>query len=332
MSVIVDDAAPLAARERRLSEADQERLADVADRYYVRGMDQLEIASGMGVSRSSVSRMLSLAVAAGIVEFRINRPTPIDTALQDRITRAFPNVEAIVLDGSGMDGAVVPARVGQAAAQRLGEWTRTARVLGISWGSALRHLADALTPVPRPTLEVVQLMGGVGSLHPEIDGEEVGRTVAQKLGARYRYLSAPLLVSSTSVAAALRSDSSIRSVLDLGVQSDIALVGLGTLHPEESSLLRAGYQTAAELRANRDAGAVGDVCGHHLDAEGAEVDLSLHERLLSISLDDLRRIPTVVAVASGARKAEIILAVLRAGLVDVVVTDDAAASGVAAKL
>jgi DNA-binding transcriptional regulator LsrR (DeoR family) len=100
------------------------------------------------------------------------------------------------------------------------------------------------------------------------------------------------------------------------------------LHPEVSSLLRAGYQSRADLQAIRAAGAVGDVCGHHLDASGSVVDIPLHDRLVGIALPDLERIPRVVAVATGLRKAAIMLAVLRRGLVDTLITDSAAAAAV----
>lgn len=325
----MDERSDSALRDlRSTSLAEQELLADVAEKYYVQGLDQRAIAAGIGVSRSSVSRMLSKAAGMGTIEFRINRPLPLHAGLQERLRRAFPLVEPIVLDGSAMDAAAVPARVGLIAAQRLGEWTRNARTLGISWGSALRHVADAIHPMPRPRLEVVQLIGGVGSAHPEVDGEEVARTVATKYGARYRYLNAPLLVSSAEAARSLRTDPSISSVLELGAQSDLALVGLGALHPEVSSLLRAGYQSRDDLQAIRAAGAVGDICGHHLDLSGSVVDIPLHQRLLGIALPDLERIPTVVAVATGPRKAAIMLAVLRRGLLDVLITDSAGAAAV----
>jgi DNA-binding transcriptional regulator LsrR (DeoR family) len=314
---------------RSLSVAEREHLADVAEMYFVGGLDQFAISKRIGVSRSSVSRLLTRAIDTGAVEFRINRPLPRHAALQEHLRRAFPRVESIILDASGIGPVDVPGRVGLLAAERLMEWTSSAHVLGISWGSALRCVADAISPVPRPTLQVVQLIGGVGSLHPEIDGEEVGRTVAQKYGARYRYLNAPLLVGSEEAAASLRADPSIGSVLELGARSDLALVGLGVLHPEDSSLLRAGYQSAADLRASREVGAVGDICGHHLDASGSTVDLPLHRRLVSISTADLGRIPVVVAVATGERKAAIMLAALRSGLVDILVTDSVGAAAVA---
>lgn len=51
----------------------------------------------------------------------------------------------------------------------------------------------------------------------------------------------------------------------------------------------------------------------------------LGERCITVEADRLRRIPEVVAIAGGLRKAEAIGAVLRSGLVTSLVTDTAAA-------
>ena len=53
---------------------DRLQLADVARQYYLEDLTQEQIARGMGVSRSQVSRMLKVARERGIVEIRIHHP------------------------------------------------------------------------------------------------------------------------------------------------------------------------------------------------------------------------------------------------------------------
>jgi lsr operon transcriptional repressor len=78
------------------------------------------------------------------------------------------------------------------------------------------------------------------------------------------------------------------------------------------------------------AGAVGDVLGWVLDAEGRPIDHPINERVIGIGLEDLRRIPDVILAAGGAHKQPIIRAVLGLGVVDTLVTDEATAAGLAA--
>jgi DNA-binding transcriptional regulator LsrR (DeoR family) len=66
---------------------------------------------------------------------------------------------------------------------------------------------------------------------------------------------------------------------------------------------------------------VGDVALRYMGADGTAVDLSLNDRIIGLSLDEIRRIPLVIGVAGGRPKVEIIRAALKGDLLDVLITD-----------
>ena len=66
-----------------------ELLADVAEMYFLEGKTQAQIARKVGVTRSMVSRMLSEARAAGIVEFSVRRPLSLDAGLAADLEKRF---------------------------------------------------------------------------------------------------------------------------------------------------------------------------------------------------------------------------------------------------
>jgi len=71
----------------------------------------------------------------------------------------------------------------------------------------------------------------------------------------------------------------------------------------------------------RQQGVVGDLCAHMFDADGRFVEHELTGRTLSIPIEQLRRIPCVVAVAGGVSKAESLLGAVRTGVPRVLITD-----------
>jgi DNA-binding transcriptional regulator LsrR (DeoR family) len=73
---------------------------------------------------------------------------------------------------------------------------------------------------------------------------------------------------------------------------------------------------------------VGDILGNYVDAGGRLMASPHSDRLIALSIDDLRRVETVVAVVSEAEKPLAILGVLRAGVVDVLVVDEGNAHAV----
>jgi DNA-binding transcriptional regulator LsrR (DeoR family) len=51
------------------------------------------------------------------------------------------------------------------------------------------------------------------------------------------------------------------------------------------------------------------------------VNLAIHRRLVSLDLADVRRIPTIAAIAHGKGKAAAVRAAIHGGLIDVLIVD-----------
>lgn len=308
-----------------VADDNSELLARVADLYYLRGLTQAEIASQIGLSRSSVSRLLTAARASGIVEIRINYPAHRDQELENSLSERFHHTSFYVLRTHTVPPDQRLHRAAQLAAAHLESRLRPDMILGLSWGTAVYETVNLLRPQFVPGLRVVQFIGAIGRGNRLIDGPEVARQAAVTLGAEYHYLHAPLIVPNDTAAQMLLTERTVAETLALARQSHLAVVGIGSVDPSISSLIRAGYLSEAELKAIELEGAVGDICAHHFDIHGRILDIEINRRVIGISPDDLRMVPEVIGVAVGALKAPAILGALRGRLVDVLVTDDHAA-------
>ena len=219
-------------------------------------------------------------------------------------------------------------RLGELGARCLQQALRPGVIIGISWGTAVHEVVSAMPTTPVPDSTVVQLIGAVGHGDPLVDGAELGRWLAQKLHASFRFLSAPLLVEDEAVAAALRRERTIEETLAMGKRADVALIGIGTPQPELSSLVRAGYLSRSEIESLMASGVVGDIVAHQFDENGNWLDIPANRRAISLDAESLRRIPRVIAVSGGVSKARAILAGLRGRYCTCLVTDARAAQAV----
>lgn len=136
---------------------------------------------------------------------------------------------------------------------------------------------------------------------------------------------APLVVDSKALCQGLLADRTIAETIAAASRADLALVGVGTVDPERSSLLRAGYLSSEGVAELRRLGAVGDICARDDDRCGRSVEAPIDRRIVGIGLEARPRIPTVQALAGGAVTAESLLGALRGGHVDILVTDREAA-------
>ena len=296
-------------------------LAQVALWYYVDGLDQAAIAERINKSRSMVSRLLDQAREAGLVEVKVHYPLRTDAELERRVCQEFGLASAHVLAEPPVDYGLLLKRLGELGARCLQQALRPGVIIGISWGTAVHAVVSAMSATPVPNAMVVQLIGAVGHGDPLVDGAELGRWLAEKLHASFRFLSAPLLVDDEALAAALRRERTIEETLALAARADVAVIGIGTPQPELSSLLRAGYLTRTEVESLLKNGVVGDVVAHQFDENGHWLDIPANRRAISLDAESLRRIPRIIAVSGGVGKARAILAGLRGGYCTCLVTD-----------
>jgi DNA-binding transcriptional regulator LsrR (DeoR family) len=106
----------------------------------------------------------------------------------------------------------------------------------------------------------------------------------------------------------------------------LAIVGIGQMD-ESATLFRGGHVSPTDWDRLVAAGAAGNVNTCFFDDAGRALP-DLQVRTIAISLEDLRAIDTVVAVAGGAAKVRAIRGALATGAIDVLVTDEATATAV----
>lgn len=309
-----------------------EFLAEVARLYYHEELSQMEVARRIGVSRSTVSRMLREARQRGIVQIQIQTPTVTATHLERRLERAFGLEVARVYSAPGSSYGERLSGAGALAARQLREELPPEPVVALGWGMAVYEVVAAFPPTQAPGGLVLEIIGSLGMGDPKLYGPELARRLAEKLGTPYRYLSSPLIVSDRSIREALLGDPNVQATLERARDAHLAVIGIGSVNPEISTLLRHGYLTRQDLEALDAAGVVGDICGHHLLADGRLAEDPINERVVAISPEALRQIPVRLGVAVGRRKAPAILGALRGGYLTALFTDEGAAAAMLARV
>jgi deoxyribonucleoside regulator len=309
----------------------EELLAEVAILIYEQGLTQQEVAERIGVSRSTVSRLMDEARQRGIVQIYINTPFHRSVELQSRLCERFALREARVLVSDGLGYRDMLQRLGMSAAFYLRALVKNDMRVGVAWGTALYELVRAFRPLDRDTrISVIQIIGSIGAIDQNVDGANLSHDFAKLVRGRYYDLHAPLVVETAQLREALMRERDVADVLAMARQADIALVGIGSVETGFSSLVRAGYLSEDDLPHLRASSAVGDVCAHHFDMNGRELPIDLNQRVIGITLEQLKEIPFVVALAGGKQKAPAILGALRGGYLDVLITDSVAATEVLA--
>lgn len=300
---------------------DDEMLAvRAAELYYDENKTQDEIGTLLNLTRWKVGRLLSEARENGIIRIEIVHPRARRLSIERELREKTGLTTAIVVPGSGDDDDL-QSRVALAAADYLTSLRPVPRTLGISWGRTLHLVAQNLRQGWATNVNVVQINGGVSLNKRSSSASNTAVTIAQRGGGSATLLPSPAILEREETKRAIESDRTVAGVLELGRAASAYLFSAG-LATRTSVLVESGYLSADEVTSLVDKGAVGDVVGHYIDADGNAVDPSLERRTMGIGLEELRGAATAIAVIAGAAKHDICRAVVTSGLCTVLVTDE----------
>jgi len=298
-------------------------IARVAQMYHIEGKRQAEIAATMHMSQATVSRMLKRAEQEDIVRTTVIPPpgtfADLETALRDR----YKLTEAIVIDCSeDRDGAIM-ARIGEAAAHFLEITLQQDEIIGVSsWSQTILRMVDNIHPLKSAKAKyVVQILGGMGDASVQVHATQLTGRLAKLTGGEPRLLLVQGITSSREAKLVMLSDPVVRETMDLFGRLTVAIVGIGAVQPSEMLARSGNVFSRQEMDMLHEAGAVGEISYRFYDRNGKPVETPLNERVIGISLDDLRRADRVMALAGGESKTQAIAGALKLGVIDVLVTD-----------
>jgi DNA-binding transcriptional regulator LsrR (DeoR family) len=304
---------------------DPASLMRAAHLYYVEGRSQAEVATELATSRSNVSRMLAEAQRQGIVEIRIHDPSGRLRELEGKLAATFGLSEVRVAPRVTVSPARIEDRVGALAADLLLTGLKEPSTVALSWGRALQAAVYAVSGDQDHDVTLVQLLGGVSASN-EISGQELVRELAVRLGASYQLLHAPAALESSAACRSLLVESSVAAALDRARAADVAVVGVGDPHVGSSAAVLAAMNLSADEQAAFWAREpVGDLAGRYYAADGTPVEDVVNDRVVSVTLADLDRIPQVIGVATGRAKTNAVLGGLRGHHLDALVCDESLA-------
>ena len=305
-----------------LDAAHHELLARVAAMYYQQELTQNEIAAALDLSRVKIYRLLKEARDTQVVRILVDWPIKRSLNLETRLVDQFDLDRALVVQTSATDPALLRRQIAQLAARYLESALVDHDTMSICFGSTTYEVISAIRIDFQVSVNVVQATGSLSHALKEFDSSALTRQLAQKLGGQAHYLSSPLLADSAAAAAVIREQAVVGRTLEQVRRADIALVGIGDLDPATSGFVRAGVAESAQLRAYREAGAIGDMAWQIFDSAGQLFPCDLNQRIIGVRLEELRALPQTVAVAVGVNKAAAISGALRSGAINVLCTDE----------
>jgi DNA-binding transcriptional regulator LsrR (DeoR family) len=300
-------------------------LVEIARAYYEEEHDQSMIAASLGISRSQVSRYLAQARNLNLVQVRVVSPEQRTGEVEAALLKRFRCLkEAVVAPVFNPRPGPLRKTIGHACAQYLEQIIRPGLRICVGSGRTLWEAFSWLRPQEIPDISIIQAMGNVGHEAMEIDFNQMARAAANVLDARIFFMNAPAILGGGSVTDLVSANPSIQETMQLAHSADVYLFGIGSMSGD-LIFTRGGIITLQDLQELRQAGSIGDICGHFFDIAGAEIPSSFQDRIVGISLEDLRSDALTITVAGGPDKVLPLIGALHGSYIKVLITDEQSA-------
>lgn len=287
--------------------------------YYIENMTQAEIAECLGISRIKVVRLLKEAREKGIIEIKVQTPMTENLKLEGQL-RSLYRLTNVVVTPPEDEGEPLNKVLAWAAAQILEQRLRPGMKIGVGLGRTTSHLPDFFAPSKLTECTFIPLAGGLNSQESYARSHETLFKLSTSSGGIAKFIYAPFLVSNSNIRDAIVQDRAVESVIEQAKNSDLAVFSVGT--PDDFALLHQfNLITSEEMSEIRSMGALGDVLGRFFDASGKEIMTAYRDRVIGLTIDELRAIPDRILVAGGRKKYKAIHAALVGKIATILVTD-----------
>lgn len=310
----------MAKSKHNIAREDERLLVRIAWACEIEGLTQADAATQFGITRLRVNKALAEARSRGLVRIYIDSDySPCAQAESDlkRIYKLDDAHVAPVFDRSSQIKELIGSSLGNYLSRVL---TRPeVQTFGIAWGSTLNTAMRYIRPMNRPDLEIMSAMGCVMRAS-DVNIIESARVLANLCNAQKSYFTAPLYADNSKSRNTLLKQSVFSDMLERIKSVDALAMTVGDASAL-SDMIRDGLPQSVTVNQLVKAGAVGDVLGYYLDANGRRIKHEINGCVVGMELEDLQHIPNVILAAGGKHKIRIVKALLKRGVINTLVTD-----------
>ena len=280
--------------------------------YYIENYTQQNISQLLGISRSKVIALLERARQTGVIQFNVRQENSRRMQLERELIARFGLKDAFIVPGA----ATLPSpneSIAQAAAMYILRRVEDSAFINMGYGDTTSRILNHLAAAAQSPLSLVSLSGGVNCYLPNMH--------AGVFNAKLYLMPSPLLVSSRAVRDALRKEPDVDEIFRMIPLASMTVVGIGSME-DDATIINNGILSKNDFTMLRMQGAVGDLLSHFMDKNGNPISADLEDRLMSLTLEELRKLDNVIGVAGGPGKTDAILAALRGCYLDQLITDE----------
>lgn len=300
----------------------------IAKLYYLQNVQQTDIAQMEGLSRSTVSRLLEKARRCGIVSIDVKLPRSVKSAKMEQDLRKLLRLKEVIVAPVSVAENIennemqILRDVGCVAAEHMPRLLTGARYVGLGWGRSLYVTASELSRVREQEQKFfVPMVCNFSNNVPYLQTSAIVGMFSERFGAEGYYLN----ISSPEHVKGQRTDEEKKDIHQLCVYWNVLDAAvLSVASPNQlvtSPLYRDVWRDGIDPVSEGEKRAIFESMGQVFFSDGSYYGVNRNFDMISMDLQRLKEIETVICVAGGASKAQALITAGIAGFYNVLIID-----------
>ncbi|MDF7682741.1 sugar-binding domain-containing protein [Lactobacillus sp. ESL0679] len=293
-----------------------EQLANIAHDYFLSKLNIADISKKYGLSRYLITKALEEAEEKGIVKISIYQSPKRAEKLERKFQQIFHLKEVYILEDletKNQDNEMIV----NYAAKQIQNYTKSAHVVGLTWGTLIRDIINNFPETERENLTFVQLVGQ--AVNASKRKNQLVQQAADKFGANCLTFPAPLYTINPGFVQDIIQEPFFEYIKTFYPRIDLVFASIGTAQSLESGQFFMDYY-ADKLFRNIDRSRIaGMIFGRPYDINGNFFQ-PIETHICGISFDEIMRIPKRFVIVKNRFKEDALLGALRSGIVTHLIT------------
>lgn len=296
----------------------------ILEYYYINDLTQAEIASKLNITRVAVSRYISKAKKNRLIEFKIKYPVNYTNDRYEKMEQQFIksfNLKDCIIVHSQKNPRDTLKNLSEHLENILQKMVSDNTFIGVGWGTTLEAIVNLIEIREKHNVRVVPLIGGYGRHFDDRHSNNIARLLAEKFGGSSYIVNIPAAFDTREIKETILKDSTAIEIFKLSKRVEVALICTSDLSTK-STLFKSGQINQEDINYLSGLRIIGDINYIFVDKDGNYVPNEISERTTNIfPIELMKSVKNVIGIGIGERKTSILRAVLKANLINCLITD-----------
>lgn len=303
-----------------MKDVEDRLLVKIAQMYYEEDKNQNQISKELNIHRSTISRLLKQSREEGIVNISINYDLAGTYTVEKELEEKFKLHKALVVPTATQISSLQKVSLlGEAVNHFLQTILVDGMIIGFSWGQAMAAVSRSLKDIETNNIICIPLVGGPsGRLVSDYHVNTITYEASKNLNGKALLIDSPAFPKTKELKSALMSDDFNQELAKHWKKLSVAIFGVGSPLMKDSDRWQFFY--GEDVLAKLNEKVAGDVVSRFYNENGQHIPNELDNRIIGISIEELKNTNYRIAVAESLEKVNAIRGALLGGYANILAT------------